>query len=85
MIINVVNQKVNISRKERKKFRALLHNVEKNGLEAENRDNHPDLWEYIQGYNSYVHMVRPDLGKRFAEQINRISEKHGLRTKHVIQ
>lgn len=74
----VVNQKPNISRKELRTFRALLHNVEKNGLESENRMNHPNFWGYIQGYTSYVRMVRPDLGEKFAQQVKRIGEKYGL-------
>lgn len=74
----VVNQKPNLSRKELKTFRALLHNVEKNGLEKENRDQHPDFWGYIQGYTSYIRMVRPDLGEKFAQQVKRIAEKYGI-------
>lgn len=76
----VVNEKPNISRKELRRFRAILHNVEKHGLEAENRFNHPNFWSYIQGYASYVSMVRPDLGKKFAMQIERIAEKYSLPT-----
>ncbi|SFJ73878.1 reverse transcriptase family protein [Thermoflavimicrobium dichotomicum] len=75
----VVNEKPNISRKELKKFRALLHNVERNGLEKENRQNHPRFWEYIQGYVSYIRMVRPDLGEKFSEQLVRIARKYQLR------
>lgn len=74
----VVNEKPNLSRKELKNFRALLHNVEKNGLEKENRSNHPYFWEYIKGYVSYVRMVRPDLGAKFSEQLARIAQKNRL-------
>src|SRR5690606_25417850 len=74
----VVNEKRNLSRKELKNFRALLHNVEKNGLEKENRSNHPYFWEYIKGYVSYVRMVRPDLGAKFSEQLARIAQKNRL-------
>lgn len=74
----VINQKPNLSRKELRNFRALLHNVEKNGLEAENRHQHPDFWRYIQGYTNYIRMVRPDLGEKYAEQVRRIGEKYGL-------
>lgn len=76
----VVNDKPNLPRQELRTLRALLHNVEKNGLEAENRDNRPHFWEYIQGYVSYVRMVRPDLGERFGEQLQRIAEKYELKT-----
>lgn len=74
----VVNEKANISRKELRAFRALLHNVEKNGLEKENRHNHPDLMGYIKGYVSYLSMVRPELGDKFREQVARIEEKYCL-------
>lgn len=74
----VVNEKLNLSRKELRNFRALLHNVEKNGLEKENRQNHPDFWGYIQGFTSYIQMVRPDLGEKFAQQVKRIGKKYGL-------
>ena len=79
----VVNQKPNISREELRNFRALLHNVEKNGLEKENRLRHPDFWGYIQGYTSYIQMVRPDLGAKFAEQVQRIGEKYGYLATNV--
>lgn len=74
----VVNQKLNINRREWKKFRALLHNVEKNGLAAENRDGHSRFWEYIKGYASYVRMVRPDLEEKLVKQLRAIAIKHQL-------
>ncbi|WP_168188813.1 reverse transcriptase family protein [Thermoflavimicrobium daqui] len=74
----VVNEKPNLSRKELKAFRALLHNVEKNGLEKENRSNHPHFWEYIKGYVNYIRMVRPDLGEKFTQQLVRIAGKYRL-------
>lgn len=74
----VVNEKVNLTRKSLRAFRALLHDAEQNGLQAANRQGHPRLWSYIQGYTSYVAMVRPELGARFAEQVERIGKKYGL-------
>ncbi len=74
----VVNEKPNISRKELRAFRALLHNVEKNGLQEENRNKHQDFWGYIQGYANYISMVRPDLSQKLAEQLQRIGNKYEL-------
>lgn len=71
----VVNEKPNISRKDLRSFRAMLHNVEKNGIEQENRAGHPDFLGYLKGYASYVAMVRPDLRERLMEQIARIEAK----------
>lgn len=74
----VINEKPNLTRKQLRAFRALLHNVERNGLQAENRHHHPHFWEYIKGYTSYVNMVRPDLGEKFNQQVERIGQKYGL-------
>ncbi|MFC7441028.1 reverse transcriptase family protein [Laceyella putida] len=74
----VVNEKVNVNRREWKTFRALLHNVEKNGLEAENRWGHPRFWDYIKGYASHVRMVRPDLEGKLVDQLRAIAAKHQL-------
>jgi hypothetical protein len=74
----VVNEKANLTRKDIRSFRALLHNVEQRGLDEENHKNHPHFWDYINGYVSYVQMVRPDIGQKFAAQVLRIAEKYGL-------
>lgn len=74
----IVNQKPNIRRQELRAFRALLYSVEKNGLEQENRHNHPHFWEYIKGFASYIRMVRPDLEQKLAHSLFRISQKHRL-------
>ncbi|SMO63032.1 reverse transcriptase family protein [Melghirimyces algeriensis] len=74
----VVNQKPNIRRKELRRFRALLHRVEINGLNEENRDNHPNFWEYISGTAGYIRMVRPDLEARLASSLIGIGEKYNL-------
>lgn len=73
----VVNDKLSIDRQSLRRFRALLHNVEKNGLEKENRQNRANFWQYIVGYASYIRMVRPDLGEKLEKKLIRISEKYG--------
>lgn len=74
----VVNEKINLNRQTLRAFRALLHDAEQNGLQAANRQGHPNFWQYIQGYTCYVQMVRPELGARFAAQVERIGQKYGL-------
>lgn len=80
----VVNQKPNLSRKELRNFKALLYNVEKHGLVAENHRKHPNFWAYINGYVSYVQMVRPDIGAKFATQVERIGEKYAFQVKENV-
>lgn len=74
----VVNEKTHLPRTLRKRFRAMLHNVEQNGLQAENRENHPDFWAYLQGFVNYAFMVRPELGEQWQAQLERIAKKQGV-------
>lgn len=74
----VVNEKTHLPRAMRKRFRAILHNVEQNGLEAENKENHPDFWAYLQGYINYAFMVRPELAEQWQAQLERIAKKQGV-------
>jgi hypothetical protein len=67
----VVNERVNIPRSDRRKFRAILHNCAKHGVasQAKGRD---DFEAYLAGYAAYVHMVDPALGKRLAAEVARL-------------
>lgn len=67
----VVNQKVNIPRADRRRFRAILHNCAKHGLASQARGN-PDFAAYLAGYAAYVHMVDPALGARYLEEVARL-------------
>ncbi|SHF03594.1 RNA-directed DNA polymerase [Seinonella peptonophila] len=72
----VVNEKANLSRQDQRRFRAILHNVGKNGFDIENRDHHDDFLAYLQGYISYAHMVRPDLAETWQNQLDRAIAAH---------
>lgn len=61
----VVNDKVGLSRPQRRTLRAVLHNVARNGLVAENRREHPKFREYLQGMVAYVCAVDPDNAERW--------------------
>ncbi|MEQ8167870.1 MAG: reverse transcriptase family protein [Candidatus Eremiobacterota bacterium] len=69
----VVNKKLSVSREEIKKFRAILHNCEKHGIESQNKEKHPNFIAYLRGYCSYISMVDSEKGKKFREQLDRIS------------
>jgi retron-type reverse transcriptase len=64
----VVNEHVAVPREDRRRFRAILANVKKNGLEAEAR-GHEDFEAYLRGYAAYVNMVQPNLGARLAREL----------------
>jgi 2'-5' RNA ligase len=71
----VVNRKLSVSRDDIKKFRAILHNCEKHGIESQNKEKHPNFIAYLRGYCSFISMVDSEKGKKFREQIDRISGK----------
>ncbi len=67
----VVNRGVNVPRRERRRFRAILHNCRKQGLPAQARGR-DDFSSYLAGYAAYVTMVQPELGKRWAAEVARL-------------
>jgi retron-type reverse transcriptase len=57
----VVNEKLSLAKDERRALRAMLHNVARNGLAAENREKHDDFAGYLRGRVAFACMVDPSL------------------------
>lgn len=72
----VVNEKLNISRKTLKNFRALLFQIERDGFQGKSWNNSPNLRDCIQGYANFVHMVHPAKGQVLKAQVRRILKKY---------
>jgi len=68
----VVNEQLSISKKELKRFRATLFQIEKDGPEGKRWGNSEDVIASIQGFANFVAMVNPEKGAEFIEQVNRI-------------
>jgi retron-type reverse transcriptase len=68
----VVNEQLSISKKELKRFRATLFQIEKDGPEGKRWGNSEDVIASIQGFANFVAMVNPEKGAEFLEQVNRI-------------
>jgi retron-type reverse transcriptase len=60
----VVNDELRVPREERRRFRAILHNCRKHGVESQARGR-PDFTAYLRGFASYVHMVDAEEGREF--------------------
>jgi hypothetical protein len=75
----VVNERPNISKKELKRFRATLYQIEKDGPEGKHWGNSSDVMASIQGFANFVAMVNPEKGAEFQEQVQRIKDKYGRR------
>ena len=77
----VVNEKLNVSREKLKNFRAVLYQIEKDGLEGHKWGQSEDIIASIEGFANFVLMVNPEKGAKFKEQIDGIKEKYGRKKK----
>lgn len=73
----VVNDKLNISREKLKRFRATLYQIEKDGLRGKRWGQSNDLITSLQGFANFVHMINPEKGTEFLDQVRQIKEKYG--------
>ncbi|MBX7224693.1 MAG: retron St85 family RNA-directed DNA polymerase [Chitinophagales bacterium] len=73
----VVNQQPTVERRILRKFRALLHNILKNGWQEQKWGNGSNLLHSIEGYINYIHMVHPTKAQSYRVSLKTILEKHG--------
>jgi RNA-directed DNA polymerase len=67
----VVNDGLSVPRRERKRFRAILHNCRKHGVASQARGRH-DFADYLRGFAAYVHMVQPALGTALIAEVDQV-------------
>lgn len=60
----VVNEKVNVSRKEFDTLKATLHNCLKFGPESQNRDNHPNFAAHLRGRIAHISQLNPQRAEK---------------------
>jgi len=71
----VVNEQLGINRHNLKKFRALLFQIERDGIEGKKWGTSPNLVEAIRGYANFVAMVKPEQGKVLQQRIENIFQE----------
>ncbi len=64
----VVNDRPGVARSEVRRIRAILHRARREGLEAQNRDGHPNFPAWLQGKIAYIAMARPEVGARLQHE-----------------
>lgn len=79
----VVNDKLSVNARELDRFRAVLFQIEKDGIAGKHWNGTPNLLASIKGYANFVAMVNPEKGKPLVERVNKILETHGF--KHEIK
>lgn len=68
----VVNDKLGVPRDEVRRLRAILHQAQKTGLDAQNREKLPHFEAYLRGKLAYIAMIDPKKGKEMLSQLDTI-------------
>jgi retron-type reverse transcriptase len=68
----VVNDRAGVPRAEVRRIRAILHRAKTRGLEAQNRDGHPDFQAWLTGMIAYIAMSRPEVGAEMRATLNEL-------------
>jgi retron-type reverse transcriptase len=77
----VVNEKLSIDRKTLKRFRALLFQIEKDGLEGKEWGK-GELIPSIEGYANFVAMVDPEKGIKLQKRVTFIKRQYGYQVRY---
>src|SRR5205823_5215015 len=71
----VVNDRPGVRRAEVRRLRAILHRARTEGLERQNRENHPDFGAWLRGKIAFVRMARPEVGDRLLAELDALEER----------
>lgn len=67
----VVNDCLRVPRDQRRRFRAILHNCRKHGIESQARGQ-SNFRSWMRGFASYIHMVHPEEGRRLLYEVDEL-------------
>ncbi len=68
----VVNDRVNVSRKDFDQLKAILHNCRRLGPASQNRENHDDFAAHLRGRIAHVAHLNPQRGEKLLRLYNQI-------------
>ena len=69
----VVNERLNVPRREFDRLKAILHNCLRKGPEGQNRLNVDDFRAHLAGRIGFAAMVNPEKGRRLKEMFDRVN------------
>ncbi len=72
----VVNQKLNVSKAELKRFRAALYQIEKDGVEGKRWGQSGDVLASMLGFANFVFMVNPEKGAELQARVRTLMAKY---------
>ncbi|MCB1050010.1 MAG: RNA-directed DNA polymerase [Acidobacteria bacterium] len=77
----VVNSFCSVDRKTRKKIRAILHHIEKDGPSGKNFGANPDVLEALLSYAQFMAMVNPEQGLPVLNKVKALANQIGYKRK----
>lgn len=72
----VVNEQVSVPRPVLRRFRAMLHQIEKDGPAGKRWGRSPNVLESIAGFANFVAMVDPEKGVALKDRVSVILDRH---------
>lgn len=78
----VVNEKPNISKKSLKRFRALLYQIEKDGIQGKSWNGGSNVLAEIDGYANFVYQINKEKGIVYKQQVAKILGIHNYKETH---
>ena len=78
----VVNEKVNISRKTLKRFRALLFQIEKDGIEGKSWNTGGNVLAQIDGFANYIYQIDSIKGEAYKKRVSEILKTYKYKETH---
>ncbi len=78
----VVNEKTNVPKKDIKKFRALLFQIEKDGLENKYWNKKGNVLAQIDGFANYIYQIDKEKGIKYKQRVSLILAKYNYKEEH---
>ena len=78
----VVNEKANIPKGALKRFRALLFQIEKDGIEGKSWNNGGPVLAQIDGYANFIYQIDAEKGAVYKKRVAAILEKYNYKENH---
>jgi hypothetical protein len=78
----VVNEKVNIPKKSLKRFRALLFQIEKDGIEGKYWNKNGNVLAQIDGFANYIYQIDKEKGVKYKQRVALILAKYNYKDEH---
>ena len=80
-----VNERVGVPRDTLRRFRALLHGLDKSGPAGKSWGSARDVFDGALGFAFFVRMVSPALGEPLVAEVRRLARRHGKAASPVPQ